>query len=233
MAPVLIDPTRCRGLWYTLSKELVSALVEAREGDAVTVTTQLLEAGAPLTIIADDADKAATLLKRRLRHDQATVDDLMQFGATLERIRCRVDQRLSGYSTGPEPLATVVLGTVKGDRHDLGKDLVSFALRANAFAVRDLGTDVPPMDFVEAVLTSRAAVVGLSGSVAAAPALMAETIAVLQAQSPCERRVMVGGTATSEAVCQQVGADAWAHDARAAVQIARGWLPASPLDSPS
>jgi methanogenic corrinoid protein MtbC1 len=111
-----------------------------------------------------------------------------------------------------------LLGTVKGDIHDLGKNIVSVLLGCHNFAVLDLGVDVPPSTFAEQAAQFLPHLVGLSGLVASAYEAMRETVVLLRAQG-YEGPIVIGGGQLSEKVCEYVGADYWTTDAVAGVEL--------------
>jgi methylmalonyl-CoA mutase cobalamin-binding domain/chain len=119
---------------------------------------------------------------------------------------------------GPKP--KVVIGTVKGDVHDIGKDIVVAMLRCNGFDVYDVGVNAAPQVFVDKVRETGAGVVGLSGLLTLAFGPMEDTVKALKAAG-LKTKVMIGGGMTDEMVREKVGADAWGHDAMEAVNLAR------------
>jgi len=126
---------------------------------------------------------------------------------------------------GPPTLGRVVIGTVKGDLHDIGKNLVRMMLEQAGFAVLDLGRDVPAERFVEAVEQYGAQIVGMSALLTTTMGAMRTTIEALRAAGLRERvRVMVGGAPVTERFATEIGADAYAPDALQAVKKARELL---------
>jgi 5-methyltetrahydrofolate--homocysteine methyltransferase len=120
---------------------------------------------------------------------------------------------------GIEPAGTVVIGTVKGDIHDIGKNLVAMMLRGAGFRVIDLGVDVPPSAFVEAVRTHAPQVVGLSALLTTTMMAMKTTVAALRAEVP-EVRVLVGGAPVTPAFAEAIGADGYGATATDGVERA-------------
>jgi len=121
-----------------------------------------------------------------------------------------------------EPAGKVVMGTVQGDLHDIGKKLVSMMLEGSGFEVVDVGTNVAPERFVEAVKESGAKLVGLSALLTTTlPAMEATVRAIRQAELAGEVRVMVGGAPVTDSFAQQIEADGYAPDASSAVALAR------------
>ncbi|NQU65884.1 MAG: cobalamin B12-binding domain-containing protein [SAR324 cluster bacterium] len=116
------------------------------------------------------------------------------------------------------------MGTVQGDIHNVGKDIVVFMLEVNGFDVRDLGTDVAPAQFVEAVRECQPQVVGMSGLLTLAYESMKQTVQAIETAGLREQvRIMIGGGQTSEKIKDHVGADAYGISAVAAVRIVKDW----------
>jgi 5-methyltetrahydrofolate--homocysteine methyltransferase len=119
----------------------------------------------------------------------------------------------------------VLIGTVKGDVHDIGKNIVTFLLEANGFEVRDIGVNQPPASFVEAVREFRPAVVGMSGLLTLAFDAMKETVQALQDAGLRDQvKIMIGGGQMSDKVKEYAGADAYGPDAMAGVRLCRQWI---------
>jgi methanogenic corrinoid protein MtbC1 len=116
-------------------------------------------------------------------------------------------QRAADTSPG-----TIVLGTVQGDVHEIGKNIVSVVLAADGFEVHDLGEDVPPQEFLDKAKELGADVVGMSALISLAVSKMAETVAMLR-ESDFKGRVIVGGAALTRESAEEIGADAFAADA--------------------
>ena len=122
-----------------------------------------------------------------------------------------------------EKLGKVVFGTVEGDIHDIAKDIVVFMLDLNGFDVTDLGVDVPPAKFVEAVKETGATIVGLSGFLTLAYDPMKETVAALK-ENGLDVKIMIGGGQIDEQIREYTGADAYGRDAMSAVALAKSWV---------
>ncbi len=124
--------------------------------------------------------------------------------------------------SGAEPAGRVVIGTVKGDLHDIGKNLVAAMLEGGGFEVVDLGADVPPAKFVEGVRPGGVTIVALSALLTTTMLGMKNTIEALRAAGVRERvRVMIGGAPVTESFARQIGADGYADNAAGAVRLAR------------
>ena len=125
-------------------------------------------------------------------------------------------------ASGAQPLARVVIGTVKGDLHDIGKNLVSSMLEGGGFEVIDLGTDVTPQRFIEAVQAHSANIVALSALLTVTMPMMKNTIEALKQASLRDRvKVMVGGAPVTREYADSIGADGYSETATSAVTLAR------------
>jgi 5-methyltetrahydrofolate--homocysteine methyltransferase len=121
-----------------------------------------------------------------------------------------------------QPLGTVIMGTVKGDLHDLGKNLVSMILEGSGFKVVDIGIDTPPERFIEAARENSATLVGVSALLTTTlPAMEATVKALRGSDLSGQVKVMVGGAPVSSAFAESIGADGYATDAPQAAELAR------------
>jgi 5-methyltetrahydrofolate--homocysteine methyltransferase len=119
----------------------------------------------------------------------------------------------------------VLVGTVEGDIHDIGKNIVTFMLDVNGFDVLDLGVDVSPAKFVEAIQDFQPQVIGLSGFLTLAFDTMKETIEAIETAGLRDGvKIMIGGGQVSEEIQQYAGADAYGRDAMSGVSLARKWI---------
>jgi 5-methyltetrahydrofolate--homocysteine methyltransferase len=121
----------------------------------------------------------------------------------------------------------VLIGTVHGDLHDIGKNIVTFMLDINGFEVKDIGIDVPVAKFVEEIREFKPSVLGLSGFLTLAFDSMKETVQAIEAAGlRNQMKIMIGGGQVDEAVRTYTGADAYGSNAVAAVTLCREWIPA-------
>jgi methanogenic corrinoid protein MtbC1 len=117
------------------------------------------------------------------------------------------------------------MGTVEGDIHDIGKNIVTFLLDVNGFEVRDIGIDVPPSKFVEEIKDFKPQVVGLSGLLTLAYGSMKKTVQVIEKAGLRDRvKIMIGGGQVNEQTREYVGADAFGKDAMEGVTLAKKWI---------
>jgi methylmalonyl-CoA mutase cobalamin-binding domain/chain len=119
---------------------------------------------------------------------------------------------------------TVVVGTVEGDLHDIGKNLVAIMLRGAGFEVVDLGNSVSPADFVRAARERDAQVVGMSALLTTTMPVMARVVDALKEAGLTDVKTVIGGAPVTEAYAREIGADGYGYDAARAVEVVREWL---------
>jgi methanogenic corrinoid protein MtbC1 len=165
------------------------------------------------------------IVGKRYEEGEYFLPHLILAGDILKGIGDRVKPLLKGSAMTARALGKVVIGTVAGDIHDIGKDIVAFMLDGNDFEVHDLGVDVPEGRFVEAIRKIRPQIVGMSGFLTLAFDQMKATVAAIaNAGLRGGVKIMIGGAPMDEAAVKYVGADAYGPDASAAVRLAKGWV---------
>ena len=162
-----------------MSDELVDAIAEMRDEEAIELARQLLDSGTPPEEVLEDCRKAMAIVGRRFEDEEYFIPELILAGETLRAISEIVKPLMIG-SADTAKNGTIVLGTVQGDIHDIGKDIVSFMLDVNGFEVFDLGVDVPPESFVAKVREVQPEIVALSGFLTLSFDAMKETVEALQ-----------------------------------------------------
>lgn len=206
-----------------MSQELIDAIAEMREDDALKITTQMLDAGAGPQDVLDACRTAMEVIGKRFEAGESFIPELILAGEMLSQISAQIKPRMQ-QEAAQKKLGKVVLGTVEGDIHDIAKDIVAFMLDINGFEVTDLGVDVPPAKFVEAVKESGARVVGLSGFLTLAYDPMKATVEALKSAGLENVKVMIGGGQIDAQIRDYTGADGYGKDAMAAVNFARQWI---------
>ena len=184
-----------------------------------TTTREALAAGLqPQDIIAKGLAAGMELVGQGYEEGELFVPELMLSAratlAALDLLR----PHMTGQGQGPP--GKVVLGTVQGDIHHIGKNIVGIVLEGNGFEVHDLGEDVPPQEFVDKAQEIGADVVGISALISLAVSKMAETIAILK-QNGIPARIIVGGAAVTRETAEAIGADAHGRDAWEALRRVR------------
>jgi methanogenic corrinoid protein MtbC1 len=207
-----------------MPEDLKDALVELREDDALRITDDLLASGAdPLSIVAQ-CKEAMDVIGQRFANGEAFIPELVMAGEIMHAISDKVKPHLTA-AAAEERAGTVVLCTVKGDIHDIGKDIVGTMLDIGGFEVVDLGVDVPVDTVVDKVREVHPQVLGLSGLLTVAFDSMRATVAAIDAAGLHQGlKIMVGGAPVNEDVRAYTGADGWAKDAVGAVDLAKTWV---------
>ena len=210
-----------------MTAQLVDAIAEMMDEDAVRITEELLAAGTPPLDILEACKAGMAIVGQRFENGEYFVPELILAGEVLRQISDIVKPLLA-ESADASKLGVIVLGTVAGDIHDIGKDIVGFMLDVNGFEVHDLGVDVPVARFVEVIREVRPQVVALSGFLTLSFDTMRDTVAALVAAGLRDSvKIMIGGGAVDENIRDFSGADAFGSDAMAAVTLARGWTGAA------
>ncbi len=207
-----------------MTKALVDAFVDIREEEVVRLAREMLEAGTDPLAILDACKEALEIIGDRFAAGKAFVPELIMAGEMMGEITALVRPRLQ-QDHPPRRLGKVLMGTVEGDIHDIGKDVVTFMLDANGFEVVDLGVDVAPQAFVDGIKETKPDVVGLSGLLTLAFQSMKETVdAIREAGLREQVKIMIGGAPVDEHIKEYAGADGWGKDAMEAVALARQWV---------
>jgi len=207
-----------------MAKDLVSTLADLKEKEALKIVEDRMGAGEEPLKILDDARRAMEIVGKRFANSEYFIPDLVYSGEILKEITDMVKPKLSKAAEAKR-LGKVVFGTVAGDIHDIGKDIVVFMLDVSGFEVYDLGVDVPAQKFVEKIKASGAPIVGLSGFLTLAFDSMKQTVEAIKAAGLRDKvKIMIGGGQISEEVRKYTGADAYGKDAMAGVSLAKKWV---------
>jgi 5-methyltetrahydrofolate--homocysteine methyltransferase len=206
-----------------MTQQLIDAMVDMREEDALKTVDELLAQGTAPMAILDACRDAMQVIGKKFESGEMFIPELMLGGEMLGAISDKVKPMLKEESGAAEKLGKVIFGTVEGDIHDIAKDIVVTMLDINGFEVTDLGVDVPPAKFVEAVQQTGAKIVGLSGFLTLAYDPMKNTVSALKDAGLDDVKVMIGGGQIDEQVKQYTEADAYGRDAMAAVALAKKW----------
>jgi methanogenic corrinoid protein MtbC1 len=202
---------------------LKEAVIELREDDALRIADEQLQGGVDPLEVVTACREAMDVIGQRFADGEAFIPELIMAGEIMQGITAKLKPYLKNESAGSK-LGTVVICTVQGDIHDIGKDIVVTMLDIAGFEVIDLGVDVPVAKVVETVRESKAQVLGLSGLLTVAFDSMRATVAAVEAAGlRGDVKIMLGGAPVTDAVIEYAGADAWGKDAVAAVDLAKSW----------
>jgi methanogenic corrinoid protein MtbC1 len=199
------------------STSLIAAISDLQEDQALALVRRRLEAGDdPLRIIQDCKEGMRQVGAHYEKNEYFLAGLIMAgeiFREVMELLHPVVAPRASGHTSG-----RVLLGTVEGDIHDLGKNIVNMLLGCRSFAVYDLGVNVAPAVFADQVDELQPDIVGLSGLLTSSYDAMRETVVLLRSRG-LEAPIIIGGGQITDEVCRYVGAEYWATDAVAGVEI--------------
>jgi 5-methyltetrahydrofolate--homocysteine methyltransferase len=207
-----------------MSKELVKFLSDLQEQEALEFVGKALEKGVDPVDLMGETKEAMNIVGQRFATGEYFIPDLIFSGEILKQIVQMLEPHLK-KSKEAERLGKVIVGTVAGDIHDIGKDLVVFMLDVSGFEVLDLGIDVPVQKFVDSIKETGSSVVALSGFLTLAFQNMKNTVDAVKAAGLRDKvKIMIGGGQIDEEVRVFTGADAYGKDAMEAVKLAKGWI---------
>ena len=205
-----------------MAHKLVEAMANMKEQEALQIVDELLASGEDPQKILDLSSQAMQVVGERYQDGTYFLPELIMSGEMLRKIGEVLKPRLAAQTGAAKKLGTVVLGTVRGDIHDIGKDIVGFMLEVNGFEVHDLGIDQPEEAFVKAVAEYHPQVLALSGFLSVAFDSMKSTIEQVEgAGLRKDMKVIIGGGQMDDTVRKYTGADAYGDDAMAAVAFAK------------
>lgn len=195
-------------------EKIRACMIEGEGEEAVSILEKLLEGG---SVSARDIMAGLTaemgILGEQFEKFEVFLPDLMVAGDAFIQIMDVLKPHLVSDDEGAKQ-HTIIIGTVKGDYHDIGKNIVGIVLQANGFNVVDLGSDVDPVTYMEEAVKNKAAVVGLSALMTTTMPAQDEFIKLVdEAGYKGKFKVCVGGAPTSEEWAKRIGADSWSFDA--------------------
>jgi len=206
-----------------MTETLVQALVDMKETEALQRAKQLLAEGTEPLKILDGCSKAMEIVGQRFEKGVYFLPHLMMAGEMLKQISAMIKPLVQEQKAEAKK-GRVLIGTVEGDIHDIGKNIVVFLLEANGFEVRDIGINQKPARFVEAIKEFQPKVVGMSGLLTLAFDSMKKTVEAIKEAGLRETvRIVIGGGVVTEKIKDYAGADAYAPDAMAGVRLAKEW----------
>ena len=208
-----------------MTKALVDAMVGMKEPQAVAVAEMLLNDGVDPLHVLELCRQAVETVGKQFEAGNYFLPELILAGEMLKKISKMAKPYLKDEpNIQAERLGKVVIGTVQGDIHDIGKDIVAFLLDVNGFEVHDLGVDVPASKFVETIKKVKPQVVGMGALLTVAFESLKSTVEAIQAAGLREQvKIMIGGGGVDEKLRKYSGADAYGEDAMAAVNLSKKW----------
>ena len=207
-----------------LMQEIAAALIEGNDGAVDQLTKKALDQDIDALEIMDDGLLAGMgIVGIKFRDNFIFVPEVLACARAMKAGMTYIEPILS--ASGVKPLATVVMGTVKGDLHDIGKDLCIMMLRGAGFNVVDLGVDTSDDEFIDGVEEHKAPILGMSALLTTTMPNMGKTIeAFIDADLREDVKIMVGGAPVTQEFADDMGADAYGKDALDCVAVAKGFV---------
>ncbi len=198
---------------------LTQAVQKGDRATAVKIAQEALAENLSPRSILDATVAAMDEVGRKFQCSEVFIPDMLIASRAMKEVMAQLEPHL--VKAGIHPELTAVIGTVKGDQHDIGKNLVAMMWRGANFAVVDLGSCVPAEKFVSAAREHHASVIGLSALLTTTMPAMKETVALIKAANLPGLRIVVGGAPVTEDFARQIGADGFSADAAGAVDLVR------------
>ena len=207
-----------------MSEELTNAVADLKEQEALKLAQDRLDRGDDPQGVLDESRKGMELVGKRFSDGEYFLPELIYSGEIFKAIAEIVKPKLT-QTSDTKRIGKCIIGTVAGDIHDIGKDIVVFMLDISGFEVYDLGVDVPAQQFVDKIKETNAPIVALSGFLTLAFDSMKETVEAIKAAGLRDKvKIMIGGGQIDEEIKKYAGADAYGRDAMTGVELAKGWL---------
>jgi methanogenic corrinoid protein MtbC1 len=208
-----------------MSQDLVNLLADLKEEEVVALVKKRLDAGEDAYKLLDETSAGMAIVGKRFAAGEYFLPELVYSGEVLKQVNALLKPKLVGGAKAAKKIGKVIIGTVAGDIHDIGLNIVEFMLDVNGFEVTNLGVDVPVAKFVEAVKNVKAPVLGLSGFLTPAFDAMKETVEALEKAGLRKGlKIMIGGGQMDDEVRKYAKADAYGKDAMAAVSLSKQWF---------
>lgn len=199
--------------------ELSRAVEGGKRNDAKQITQSLLEQGIkPLEVVEQGLVPGMSAIGEKFKNNEVFVPEMLIAARAMKECMTILEPLLA--DAGIKPKFTAVIGTVQGDLHDIGKNLVAMMLKGANFGVVDLGTNVAPEKFVAAVHEHGAQLVCLSALLTTTMPAMRSTVQAVRDAGLASVKILVGGAPVTQDFCNEIGADGYSQDAASAVDLA-------------
>lgn len=200
-------------------QQLTEAVKVGNREQAVAITVEAIDAQIPPQEILNAMTAAMDMVGRQFQNNEIFVPEMLIAARAMKEAIAKLEPLL--VAAGVKPVCRAVIGTVGGDLHDIGKNLVAMMWKGANFDVIDLGTNVPPQKFVEAAKQHNADLVGLSALLTTTMPSIKKTVEAFKEAGITVTKILVGGAPVTQAYADQIGADGYAKDAASAVDVAR------------
>jgi len=199
---------------------IAAALIDGKREEVVNKVQQAIDEGVdPQQILNEGLIAGMSVVGERFRRNIIYVPEVLIAARAMKAGMALLEPLLT--KKGVEPVATVVIGTVKGDLHDIGKNLVAMMLQGGGFRVIDLGTDVAPEKFVAAAKENNATIIGMSALLTTTMPQMASVVKAVKEAGLDSVKTLIGGAPVTQSYADEIGADGYAPDAASAVEVAQ------------
>jgi 5-methyltetrahydrofolate--homocysteine methyltransferase len=203
-------------------KSLSEAIIKGDHGSAVTITKAALAEGmSPKVILNEGLIAGMNVVGSRFKNNEIYIPEVLIAARAMKMAMEVLAPKLA--EAGVKPIARVMIGTVQGDLHDIGKNLVVMMLKGAGFEVIDLGVDVSTEKFVEQARSTGVRIVGMSALLTTTMPAMEKVVKALK-DAGCNVKTMIGGAPVTQAYADKIGADGYAADAATAVDVAKALL---------
>lgn len=203
----------------TTLASLSTAVESGKRNDAKALTQALIDQGMkPLDIVEKGLVPGMSAIGLKFKNNEVFVPEMLIAARAMKEAMLLLEPLLA--KAGIKPKYTAVIGTVQGDLHDIGKNLVSMMLKGANFGVIDVGTNVDPEKFISAARENNASIIALSALLTTTMPAMKTTIDAIRAAGLTSVKVMIGGAPISQEYADQIGADGYSPDAASAVDLA-------------
>jgi len=207
-------------------QRLTEAVEKGNRNEATRLTKALLDARTtPLDIVEKGLVPGMASIGEKFKNNQVFVPEMLIAARAMKESMAILEPLLA--QAGIKPKFTAIIGTVQGDLHDIGKNLVAMMWKGANFGVVDLGTNVTPEKFVEAAKQHNAHVIGLSALLTTTMPAMKTTVQAVKAAGLAKVKILIGGAPITADFAKEIGADGYAPDAASAVDVAQRLLAAA------
>ncbi len=198
---------------------LTEAIKKGNRNDAKRITQERLDASDQPQSILDALVAGMDDVGKRFKANEIFVPEVLIAARAMKESMLILEPKL--VASGYKPVATAIIGTVQGDLHDIGKNLVAMMWKGASFNVIDLGTNVPAEKYVAAAKEHNAKIIGLSALLTTTMPAMKSTVEAVKAAGLTNAKILIGGAPITQSFADQIGADGFAADAASAVDMAR------------
>jgi 5-methyltetrahydrofolate--homocysteine methyltransferase len=201
---------------------LADAVIKGNQSEAVRLTQEALGEGVgPKNVLEDGLIAGMNVIGVRFKANEVYIPEVLISARAMMMAMEILEPQLA--AAGVDPVGKALIGTVQGDLHDIGKNLVVMMLKGAGFHVEDIGVDVAPDIFVEKIKDTQVSIVGLSALLTTTMPAMEKTVqAIKDAGLGC--KIMIGGAPVTQNYADTIGADGYAADAASAVDVAKDFL---------